>query len=64
MLIKGSRTLTLLALLCILDACFAVFVEQWTNLGVTPARYAAVSILMKGILAYLRFVTTTPVGGK
>ena len=62
-LIKKSRTFDALALLTVLDAVFLAFMAYGADL-VSPKDYAIISMLGKGILAYLRLKTTTPIGSK
>lgn len=63
-MIKGSRTLTLLALLGVFDASWMVFSQEWQNIGVSIHTYGVIHLISAIVLAYLRFLTTAPVGQK
>jgi hypothetical protein len=63
--IKGSRTLDLHALSTIVDGILPILVlYQPEQIGVSVPIYFAARMLLNAAGAYLRFKTTTSVGGK
>jgi len=63
-IIKKSRTLDAVALLGICNLMFPVLQTYLPQLGLTTQQMAVFNILGMGLMAYLRFVTTGPVGEK
>ena len=63
--IKGSRTLDLAAVSQVVDAVALGFLAYSPEqIGISIPIYAAIRMGINGLQAYLRFKTTTPVGGK
>ncbi len=64
-IIKGSRTLDVAALSVIIDAVSLGFLAYSPEqLGIAIPVYMAIRIALTAFQAYLRFKTTTAVGGK
>lgn len=64
-MIKGSRTLDLLAVSVVLDAvAFGFLAYTPEQLGVTVPAYMGLRIALTAVQAYLRFKTVGPVGEK
>lgn len=62
--IKGSRTLDLLAISVVLDAAAMGFLAYAPEqLGLTVPAYMMFRIVITALQAYLRFRTVGPVGG-
>lgn len=62
--IKKSRTLDAAAVLTFCNAMFPVLQTYLPELGLTAKEMAVFNIVGMGVMAYLRFVTTGPVGEK
>ena len=62
--IKGSRTLDALAVFSILTALQPLAMDLLTQFALSPKWVSLINFVMIGILAYLRFKTTAPVGGQ
>lgn len=63
-MIKGSRTYDALAVFTILTALQPLAMDLLTQFSLSPKWVSLANFIMIGILAYLRFKTTGPVGGK
>ena len=63
-LIKKSRTLDTLAIFTILTAIQPLAMDVLTQFNFNPKWVSLSNLVMIAILAYLRLVTTVPVGGK
>lgn len=62
--IKGSKTLDTLAVFTILTALQPLAMDLLTQFSLSPKWVSLANFVMIGILAYLRFKTTTAVGEK
>lgn len=62
--IKGSRTLDALAVFSILTALQPLAMDLLTQFALSPKWVSLINFVMIGILAYLRFKTTAPVGAQ
>ena len=63
-LIKKSRTLDAIALLALLNTMYPVLMEALPNWGLQSSYISIINVLYMGLLAYLRYKTTGPVGVK
>lgn len=63
-MIKGSRTFDALAVFTILSVLQPLAMDVLTQWSFSPKWVSLANFVMIGILAYLRFKTTGPVGEK